>query len=170
MNDKIFDNVYIQLRELMCQKSEEGKNTISSLNEVLTHLLSIEIALGVIPNDMDGNELSLFKDKLIKKFLDTDGIKAYKPDVLVENDNDTLWFHEMDEMPYYDRYKKYLRSKNFSEDTISKMEESTKEILSHCANPDQNYIVKRMKKGLVMGDVQSGKTANYLSQPVILVL
>ena len=163
MNDKIFDNVYIQLRELMCQKSEEGKNTISSLNEVLTHLLSIEIALGVIPNDMDGNELSLFKDKLIKKFLDTDGIKAYKPDVLVENDNDTLWFHEMDEMPYYDRYKKYLRSKNFSEDTISKMEESTKEILSHCANPDQNYIVKRMKKGLVMGDVQSGKTANYLS-------
>lgn len=63
---------------------------------------------------------------------------------------------------YSDRYKEYLtEEEGFSRQVVDKIFETTDEILDFMANP--SIQTEQIKKGLVMGNVQSGKTANYLS-------
>lgn len=58
------------------------------------------------------------------------------------------------------RYAQYLRQNGMAEDTITKIELNAKRVLSYCANPGSSQRDK--KRGLVVGDVQAGKTANYI--------
>lgn len=63
---------------------------------------------------------------------------------------------------YWDRYKHYLEvEKNFPKEVIKVLEEKTLfNLMSYLGNPkdDSKFSVR----GLVVGDVQSGKTSNYL--------
>ena len=64
------------------------------------------------------------------------------------------------EWPYWDRYKRYLlQKKKRTKLEVSTIDSDTNRILSLMADPqsDEDYG----HKGLVVGDVQSGKTANY---------
>lgn len=54
-----------------------------------------------------------------------------------------------------------MRSEGFAWKAIDNIEKTCEETLSYCANPKSPFGVDK-KKGLVVGDVQSGKTANYL--------
>jgi hypothetical protein len=60
---------------------------------------------------------------------------------------------------YWDSYTNELKSSGFGKDVIRVLHEDTDNILNECGNPgvDSSWRVQ----GLVMGDVQSGKTANY---------
>ncbi len=61
---------------------------------------------------------------------------------------------------FWTRYKTYLNDeKNFAPDVISKLDRLTDRILDGLFDPSQNIQID--KKGLVVGQVQSGKTANY---------
>ena len=60
---------------------------------------------------------------------------------------------------YWDAYVKHLKSKNFGKAVLRVLDEDTDGILNECGNPAQPGPWQ--SKGLVMGDVQSGKTANY---------
>jgi hypothetical protein len=60
---------------------------------------------------------------------------------------------------YWDRYKKFLIQNGFSVNVVSKMDIETDSILDLLQNPSDAGAWKR--KGLVVGHVQSGKTANY---------
>jgi len=60
---------------------------------------------------------------------------------------------------YWDAYVKQLKSKNFGQAVLRVLDEDTDGILNECGNPAQSGPWQ--SKGLVMGDVQSGKTANY---------
>ncbi|MDQ0045032.1 Z1 domain-containing protein [Variovorax boronicumulans] len=60
---------------------------------------------------------------------------------------------------YWDAYAKQLKSKNFGQAVIRVLDEDTDNILNECGNPAEK--TPWQSKGLVMGDVQSGKTANY---------
>lgn len=60
---------------------------------------------------------------------------------------------------YWDAYVKQLKSKNFGQAVIRVLDEDTDNILNECGNPVEK--TPWQSKGLVMGDVQSGKTANY---------
>lgn len=107
-------------------------------------------------------------DYIVNKYEENNNIKAYAPDVLVNSDtmSDT-WLYERKsntDLNYFNRYKSYLRKEDFPEDVIDKMEKSTEKILSYCADPlNKSWSINTKKRGLVIGDVQSGKTANYLS-------
>lgn len=61
---------------------------------------------------------------------------------------------------YYDRYESYLlNKKGWDWNTVASINNSTSIILDHLADPKSgNYFGKQ---GLVIGDIQSGKTANY---------
>lgn len=61
---------------------------------------------------------------------------------------------------YYNRYEQYLmQDKGWKPTAIAKIKVSSDIILDHIANPkSKDYFDKR---GLVIGDIQSGKTANY---------
>ena len=63
--------------------------------------------------------------------------------------------------PFFDRYKLYLSSNDFAPKVIDNIEISCEYILARCANPKTTSPTE-WRKGLVVGDVQSGKTANYL--------
>lgn len=61
---------------------------------------------------------------------------------------------------FWGRYRDYLGDeKNFAPDTINKIDRLTDKILDSLFDPTKNIQID--KKGLVVGQVQSGKTANY---------
>lgn len=63
--------------------------------------------------------------------------------------------------PFWSRYKYYLEhQKGFEPATIQSVDDMTDKILDRFFNPQKTDIIIS-KKGLVVGQVQSGKTANY---------
>lgn len=60
---------------------------------------------------------------------------------------------------YWDQYKSVLESKGFNDDALDNLEESTTAVIGRLADPARDAPYQ--SKGLVMGYVQSGKTANF---------
>ncbi len=67
------------------------------------------------------------------------------------------WVHENDNF-FWNRYKKYL-SKKRSSDVVERLHQTTNNIMNDLGNPTQDNPFQR--RGLLLGDVQSGKTATY---------
>ncbi len=62
---------------------------------------------------------------------------------------------------FWDRYRLYLlKEKHWNGDTINELDKTTDEIMDLLGNPDQ--IDGFMRRGLCIGDVQSGKTSTYI--------
>lgn len=82
-------------------------------------------------------------------------------------DHDLEWFTHFvaansNSCKYNRRFKRYMaEDKHWSEGMISELDRNTDEILNRLGDPNKKEPWKR--KGLVIGDVQSGKTANYTS-------
>ena len=90
-------------------------------------------------------------------------ITTAEPDVLVAAPDAPGWFHLVEDTTktrFFDRYVEYLRQENFPESVLDQMRKTSRRILALASNP---FAPGEKKKGLVVGDVQSGKTANYLS-------
>lgn len=65
------------------------------------------------------------------------------------------------EWPFWSRYQKYLReTENFQPGVIYQLDRLTNEILDNLFDPT-NVNTNFSKKGLVVGQVQSGKTSNF---------
>ena len=63
--------------------------------------------------------------------------------------------------PYYwERYRKLLVSRSFSRQVVASVDSVTDRILGLLENPERKG--KWVRRGMVMGHVQSGKTANYI--------
>jgi hypothetical protein len=60
---------------------------------------------------------------------------------------------------YWDAYRQKLRSKNWSESAIASLDEASHAVVERLTDPEQLPV--RQAKGLVVGYVQSGKTANF---------
>jgi len=60
---------------------------------------------------------------------------------------------------YWNRYKRLLPSKKMDKDVSTELDIITNKIVDHLENPNKEGSWNR--KGLVVGHVQSGKTANY---------
>lgn len=61
---------------------------------------------------------------------------------------------------FWNRYRDYLLvEKNFAPEVLGKLDRLTDRILDSLFNPVENVIID--KRGLVVGQVQSGKTSNY---------
>lgn len=60
---------------------------------------------------------------------------------------------------YWDNYVKVLRNKNFGDPAINELDASTRKIVERLADPSR--ATPYQSKGLVVGYVQSGKTANF---------
>lgn len=61
---------------------------------------------------------------------------------------------------FWNRYRDYLQvEKNFSDTVLNQLDRLTDRILDGLFNPTQNIVIS--KYGLVVGQVQSGKTSNY---------
>ena len=148
---KTFDMLYS-----LC---EGQKKTHSDLIKLASQLLPIT------SGRQDVSQLPEYND-ILKSVVDLYeievGIKTYAPNVLAADKQSKYWLYKLKgttPRPFFDRYKLYLRQDGFDRKTIDNIEISCEEVLAYCANPRSKVDKKR---GLVVGDVQSGKTANYL--------
>lgn len=85
--------------------------------------------------------------------------------ILVGRDRRQPWLNDFkangqSEWKFWKRYKEYLEDKGFAPRIIENLDILTDKILDNMFNPKLNDI-QLSKKGLVVGQVQSGKTANY---------
>ena len=82
---------------------------------------------------------------------------------LVEEKGHKRWFLDKKAklpMKYWERYRKYLLSdKGFSVKIVNTMDDVLDTLTDLLGDPQQDVSFKR--RGLIIGDVQSGKTANY---------
>ncbi len=83
--------------------------------------------------------------------------------VLIEEKGHERWFLSRKatlEMKYWERYKKYLLADmGFSSKVVNTMDDVLDTLTDLLGDPTRNISYKR--RGLIIGDVQSGKTANY---------
>lgn len=123
------------------------------------------LASTIFPNVLSGDDIT----EIVEDYEINVGVKAFDPDTLVSANESSEWFQkkkseENRKHDYWSRYVDYLRQeKDFDEDTITVLKRSTEEILGYCANPTPSLGEIKKRKGLVVGDVQSGKTANYMA-------
>lgn len=102
-------------------------------------------------------------DRLSKEISSNEVTRIPNASVIMSKEKDP-WLHTLTNITtnYSDRYKEYLtEEEGFSRQVVDKIFETTDETLDFMANP--TLQTEQIKKGLVMGNVQSGKTANYLS-------
>lgn len=102
-------------------------------------------------------------DHLIEQLLATIAVTVDQGTYIIGKDVHLPWFFsqraELD-MFYWQRYREYLeREKLWNDDLTSNLERVASRILDLLGNPSNPSSWRR--RGLVMGDVQSGKTATY---------
>ena len=108
----------------------------------------------------------LDKTELKKNLLAIYNVKVDTYQILEGRDARIPWLKEFkaerrSEWLFWTRYKRYLaKQKHFAPEVISQLDDLTDRILDKLFNPQRNDVVIN-KKGLVVGQVQSGKTANY---------
>lgn len=66
--------------------------------------------------------------------------------------------------PFWDRYSRYLTEKSsLDQKSIDLLDKTTLPNILNCfSNPNEKFDGKRLKRGLIIGDVQSGKTSTYI--------
>lgn len=77
----------------------------------------------------------------------------------------SIWWDELKkgkQIEYWNRYEKYLlENKGWARSSIDKsIDNTTNKVMNAIANPNQKVAIER--KGMVIGYVQSGKTAHYI--------
>lgn len=156
------------------------------MNEMQKNILNILIPLVRIQLAQDN---TVDEKQLDEYIWDTINLLKYKPDeiefdeirkelhhrfivkmkrgIAIVNEPDYKdWYSTFNidsKLSYWDRYKRYLSSDElaFPENVIDSIDQSTTDIVNLLGKPSETSMFSR--KGLVIGDVQSGKTANYIS-------
>lgn len=162
MSEMDRQELVIKAADLIYRVFEGKKTTHSEIIEKANQLLPI-IAPSI---SSDSPEYKSLLEAAIDLFEQEVGIKVFDPNIIDKEYDKELWLYKIKANiphPYIDRYKLYLRKEGFANAVIEKSIIPTCEkILSRCVNPRSNSKQKPMR-GLVVGDVQSGKTANYLA-------
>lgn len=140
---------------------------ISLKNVDKAHVKIVEIAKSI--NKIPGFTELVEKEisELIAMYEEREGIIAPEPIIIIPKGTDNQWLYLKKPKishNFFNRYKNYLiEHESLNENMVNQIESDSQRILSYCSNPDDIEINKiNRKKGLVVGDVQSGKTSNYL--------
>ena len=105
------------------------------------------------------------REMLIRRIEELYTIRQDEFGTILKEDENNPWLNDRRseinfENGFWGRYREYLEiEKNFAPDVINKLDRITDSILDNFFDPTLKATVN--KKGLVVGQVQSGKTANY---------
>lgn len=85
------------------------------------------------------------------------------PGGYIKEENHKSWFYASKpnlDMTFWERYRLYLqKEEGFNSSVVDSLDKATDEMLDLLGNPKNTFSFQR--RGLVIGDVQSGKTATY---------
>lgn len=118
----------------------------------------------ILPELIASPDHNAIVKNVVDRYVSEVGIQTFDPEFIDLDREAKYWLYkEKDRIshPFFDRYKLYLSNDGFEPKVIKNIELSCEQILARCANPKTIALTEK-KKGLVVGDVQSGKTANYL--------
>ncbi len=153
-------DLYNQIVTMLCGVMKKA-NTLESINEKkeLYHKY-LEKNIDFLETDEKININSEEIEALIAdNFLNI----SIKQPVIFEDEGYVPWLEDSKKdilWDFYNRYERYLLEiKRWKPKSISNIKNSSDIILDHIANPKSKKFFN--KKGLVIGDIQSGKTANY---------
>jgi hypothetical protein len=142
----------LELRLLIQAYASGGVRTEQELRE------RIETYAEMIQADVTNEQVAdLFDEMRHKHGVRMEiGSALVAPDFNKWLDNDRMksidWF-------YWDRYRQYLSDSGFSGPVLAAMHQKTDLVIKLCGDPKSNFPFDR--RGMVMGDVQAGKTGNY---------
>ena len=130
----------------------DEKKSPKELRELIASLNAL-----VAGGSVDANGLEELARNIEARYTVSMGMGA-----IVDDGNFEPWLDaakkEID--PYYwKRYQKWLVKKGLPQDVVTKLDYVTEQILGRLGNPNKNANWDR--RGMVVGHVQSGKTANY---------
>jgi hypothetical protein len=143
-----------QLRHLDDVVSQSLAHERKSGEELRSFISTMNMALNV---NADTEALEQLARNIEERFGITMGLGA-----CVDDKSFKPWLDEAKaqiEPFYWDRYKKLLHKSGLPQDVVTKTDEVTDLILGRLGNP--GLAEKWDRRGMVVGHVQSGKTANY---------
>ena len=124
----------------------------------------IQKAINVSGVECSSEELAVLKRNMQYKYqiFTTPG-----QSILADYDQDNWYTDRKAEIDskFWTRYKNYLiDEKHFSPNVVSTLGEDTldQKLMNYILDPKAHYATPVMKRGLIIGDVQSGKTSTYI--------
>ncbi|MBP5709047.1 MAG: DEAD/DEAH box helicase family protein, partial [Bacteroidales bacterium] len=156
LNNKQYSRLLLMIEAQLANMKEYGftptdKNIMPTIEQI--------IKLAGIPCDEDDKK-ALFTDIEY-----AESITHKLGDCIFDYYEQKKWyFNETVEDSYFwDRYYRYLKSHTSIDDkSIELLNNKTLPDIMNCLlNPKEDSKAKRLKRGLIIGDVQSGKTATY---------
>lgn len=125
------------------------------IDEIVEQFASMPFYQGISKEEIEQIKRDIHASRIVKLDIGT----------VLTNNKHKKWFMGVKptlEMKYWNRYKKHLQyDKKFGPNVIDSMDDVSDEIVDLLGNPQSTDAYQR--RGLVVGDVQSGKTANYIS-------
>jgi len=130
-------------------------------------LASLRIARVLVANGLSINDTvsnPAIPDDLkafVREALEREQIRTLRPVLTISaNRRNSAWLDEMDRQGWYywPTLRDYLLGKGWNGDAVGSLDDETDRILRQLADPQSNAFDIR---GLVLGYVQSGKTANF---------
>lgn len=142
----------IQLRQLEGTLDEE---VVSGL---------IDLALKIAGVTYREDEIAAVKRDIAYKYQ----IQAHPGESILADYEQTNWYDNRKaeiEQNFWTRYKDYLiDEKHFSPNVVSTLGNDTldQKLMNYILDPKAEYGEPVLKRGLIIGDVQSGKTSTYI--------
>lgn len=139
----------------MYMASQAGPHTAQSIREIIAQLRETPMFAGKI-EDEDAEELArLIEEKYgismgLGAIVDAEDFKPWLHDARINGEVGDF---------YWGRYRKLLGLKGLPKSVIDGTDEVTDKVLDRLGNP--NNLSPWSRRGMVVGHVQSGKTANY---------
>ncbi|WP_416881176.1 Z1 domain-containing protein, partial [Marivita sp.] len=139
----------------MYMASQAGPHTAQSIRDIIAQLRETPMFAGKI-EDEDAEELArLIEEKYgismgLGAIVDAEDFKPWLHDARINGEVGDF---------YWGRYRKLLGLKGLPKSVIDGTDEVTDKVLDRLGNP--NNLSPWSRRGMVVGHVQSGKTANY---------
>ena len=122
---------------------------------------AIEDAIAFSGIDCDEED----KNKLLEEIEYREKITHVLGNIIYDDYEQKKWYFndKVDDSYFWERYYRYLKEHTSIDDkSINLLHEKTLPDIMNCLyNPKEEFEGKRLKRGLIIGDVQSGKTATY---------
>jgi len=165
-------NSYQKIKNFIFNKLQmkQDEKIILELVDIDEEINNIKVLLSIpeATNALFGDIKILISDDdftRIKKELETHFNVKMEEGILIQGEEqqnrDTTWwtgeFKQATDTFYWDRYKKYIKI-SFPDDVVKTIDTDTDIVMNNIENPE---VDKFNRYGMVVGHVQSGKTANY---------
>lgn len=133
---------------------EEEDITDVLIDEQIDMYRQLPIYKGLIDEEIKDIRNKILSEQSVRMSLGT---------LLQEDYNYEKWFLNEKanlDMKYWERYKRYLiHNQGFANNVVNTMDDMLDNLVDLLGNPNSDCEFKR--RGLIVGDVQSGKTSNY---------